>query len=194
MHPTFFGVKRVHHRLLAVSRELLERTGLTPARLDLMRVVEVHGDGVGQQKLVALLGVSAPTVSRMVSSLEALGFLARERGVYRDGRLVYLRLTAAGRVAVRRAVRRAVGSGGADVVAASALASRWWRPWRELQALDAVLTRARATLRDPAPFVHPWRTDDLWFEPSVAALMPEYAELFSPTAPFGSGRSSLGSA
>jgi DNA-binding MarR family transcriptional regulator len=178
MHPTFFGVKRLHHRLLTVSRELLVHTGLTPARFDLMRIVEVHGGGVGQQKVVALLGVSPATVSRMVSSLEELGLLVRERGVYQDGRLVHLRLTEAGRVAVRRAVRRALGSGGADLVAASALSARWWSPLQDLRALDSVLTRARGMLDDAAHFVHPWRRDDLWFDPSMAELMPEHADLF----------------
>jgi DNA-binding MarR family transcriptional regulator len=183
MHQTFFGLKRVHHRVLAVSRELLAGTGLTPARFDLMRILEVHGEGVGQQKVVALLGVSAATVSRMVSALETLGLLARERGVYRDARLVYLRLTRAGRVAVRRALRRAVGTGGAQLVASSALTSRWWCPLQELRALDDVLMAARTALRDAAPFVHPWNTKSLWADPSLTALMPELAHLLPPEEP-----------
>jgi DNA-binding MarR family transcriptional regulator len=183
MHQTFFGLKRVHHRVLAVSRELLSGTGLTPARFDLLRIVEIHGEGVGQQKVVVLLGVSAATVSRMVSALETLGLLARERGVYRDARLVYLRLTRAGRVAVRRALRRAVGTGGAHLVAASALTARWWSPLQELRALDDVLLAARKVLRDAAPFVHPWTTKRLWVDPSLPALMPELAHLFPPEEP-----------
>jgi DNA-binding MarR family transcriptional regulator len=178
MHQTFFGLKRVHQRLLGVSRELLVGTGLTPARFDLLRIVEAHRWGVGQQKVVVLLGVSAATVSRMVSALETLGFVTRERTFYRDARLVHLRLTDAGRVAVRRALRRTVGSGGATLVASSSLASRWWSPRAELAALDEILVSARKALGDIAPFIHPWTTRDLWTEPSLAMLMPEYAHLF----------------
>lgn len=46
---------------------------------------------ITQRQLRRELGVSAPTVSRMVRSLEALGFIARSRG--RDRRTFDIRLT-----------------------------------------------------------------------------------------------------
>jgi DNA-binding MarR family transcriptional regulator len=180
MHPLFFGLKRVHHRVLAASRDLLAGVGLTPARFDLLRVVDAHRGGVAQAKVIILLGVSAATVSRMITSLEQLGLLLRERGSYRDGRLVHLRLTDAGRSAVRRALYRAIGGGAADLLAASALAQRWWAPAGEHGKLADVLDMARTRLGDRAPFRHPWTDRDLWSHlwPPLSEAMPEFREIF----------------
>jgi DNA-binding MarR family transcriptional regulator len=180
MHPLFFGFKRVHHRLLVASRELLAGVGLTPARFDLLRVVDAHRGGVAQAKVIVLLGVSAATVSRMITSLEKIGLLARERGSYRDGRLVHLRLTDAGRRTLRRALYRAIGGGAADLLAASALTQRWWAPEGEHGQLADVLDMARTKLGDRAPFRHPWSDQDLWSHlwPPLSEVMPEFREIF----------------
>ena len=42
MHQMFFSVKRVHLRIVEVSKRLVREFGLTPARFDLLRVVEAH--------------------------------------------------------------------------------------------------------------------------------------------------------
>ena len=80
MHAAFFGLKRVHLRILAVSRSLLARVALTPARFDMIRIVELHTEGIPQRNIQYLLGVSAPTVSRMVKALEKLEWSAAGAG------------------------------------------------------------------------------------------------------------------
>src|SRR3954471_16894373 len=99
MHASFFGIKRVHLRVLAVTRPMIKDYELTPARFDMLRVVLLHPDGIAQTTLRWLLGVSAPTVSRMLKSLQQLGFVERERDLA-DGRCLNVLLTPRGRVAV----------------------------------------------------------------------------------------------
>ena len=76
MNVAFFGIKRVHLRVVHLTHALLRGKHLTPARFDLMRIVELYGDEtVPQASIQNLLGVSAPTVSRMLKSLQKLGFV-----------------------------------------------------------------------------------------------------------------------
>ena len=80
MNAIFFGLKRAYHGTLRIYRHALARQGLTAARFDLLYAArEYRRHGVRQSSLRRALGVSAPTVSRMVASLEALGLLRRER-------------------------------------------------------------------------------------------------------------------
>ena len=102
MNFYFFSLKRSFHAALRATRGLAAAFGLTPARADMLyaifRVpVPSYEDAAGrgaltQRQLRTELGVSAPTVSRMVRSLEALGFVTRHRSL-RDGRTVDIRLT-----------------------------------------------------------------------------------------------------
>lgn len=81
MDTTFFNLKRAHHRTLAAARKLLAPFGITPARYDLLRTVYEY-DEVGcmeQHTLLRILGVSAPTVSRMLKSLVQLGLVLHYR-------------------------------------------------------------------------------------------------------------------
>jgi DNA-binding MarR family transcriptional regulator len=88
----FFALKRSFHATLRITRGMAAAFGLTPARADMLyaifRVpvadyVGAAGRGsITQSKLRRELGVSAPTVSRMVRSLEALGFLRRCRSIH----------------------------------------------------------------------------------------------------------------
>lgn len=63
-----------------VARRLCEDSGLTPARADLL--FALRGGAVLQRDLVLELGVTAPVVSRMLASLEKLGFVVRTRAPY----------------------------------------------------------------------------------------------------------------
>jgi len=92
MHAIFFGIKRVHLRVLAVTRRMIGLSALTRARFDMLRIVELHPHGITQSTIRWLLGVSAPTVSRMLKALQRLGFVDRHRDA-RDGRCVRVRLT-----------------------------------------------------------------------------------------------------
>ena len=98
----FFSLKRSFHAALRVTRGVAAAFGLTPARADMLyaifhvpvaRYEGAAGRGaLTQRELRTELGVSAPTVSRMVRSLEALGFVTRSRSIH-DGRTLDIRLT-----------------------------------------------------------------------------------------------------
>ena len=86
MNYHFFAMKRAYHATLRLTRDVAAAYGLTPARSDMLYAiycVPVHGPAgrgaLSQAELRQRLGVSAPTVSRMVRSLETLGFVSRRR-------------------------------------------------------------------------------------------------------------------
>lgn len=171
MHVSFFGIKRVHLRAIAVTRPMIEDYLLTPARFDMLRIVLLHPEGIGQATVQWLLGVSAPTVSRMLKALQQLGFVERERDV-EDGRCLIVRLTEVGKVAVRMALEATVVNREADrtaaraVVGSTRIASASDEETKatishgheRLQVLCALLDSMRAAFVDAAPFRHPWRT------------------------------------
>ena len=156
MHRAFFGVKKVHLRVVAVSRTLLERFGLTPARFDLMRVVELHTEGILQRNIQYLLGVSAPTVCRMLKSLEALGFVKRTRLVT-DRRCVDVHLTEVGRYVVGDARHALVDSGMAERFAVRGLGSEPSIARADLTTFERFLSRMRKAYGDWPLLAHPWR-------------------------------------
>jgi len=163
MHRVFFSMKRVHLRIVEVSKRLVMRFGLTPARFDMMRIVLIHApDGVAQAKIRALLGVSAATVSRMLVSLEKLGFIARHEWAH-DTRCLIVTLTELGKQRVTEAM-------GALVEQPKAKSERMAQRGVDFQPKAAVprlrvLQRALAAMRrnygDSAAFTDPWRTDTL---------------------------------
>ena len=163
MHRVFFSVKRVHLRIVEVSKRLVKRFGLTPARFDMMRILLVHApDGVAQAKIRALLGVSAATVSRMLISLEKLGFIARDAWAY-DARCLIVTLTELGKQLVTDAMAALVEHPKAS---AERMAQRGvdFEPKVAVPRLR-VLQRALASMRrnygDDAAFTDPWRSDPL---------------------------------
>lgn len=105
MNYYFFALKRSFHAALRVTRDVAAGFGLTPARADMLYAifsvpvadyVGAAGRGaITQSALRRALGVSAPTVSRMVRSLEALGFVKRSRSIH-DGRTLDIQLTDSG--------------------------------------------------------------------------------------------------
>jgi DNA-binding MarR family transcriptional regulator len=94
MHALFFGTKRAFHATLRILRKPLKAHGLTPARFDLMYLLAGNGapDAFAYQSdLRKKLGVTTPTVSRMLDSLQELGLVRTERGEYdRRQRVVHL--------------------------------------------------------------------------------------------------------
>jgi len=98
----FFALKRTFHSVLRVSRDVAAAFGVTPARADMLYAIfrvpvadylGAAGRGaLTQSDLRRELGVSAPTVSRMVRSLEALGFVKRTRSSH-DRRTLDVSLT-----------------------------------------------------------------------------------------------------
>ena len=78
MDDVFFGVKRAH---LAVNRWALLKLrefGVTPARFDLMRLIYQRNFRWVQSHLREHLGVARATISRMLQSLEKLGWIERK--------------------------------------------------------------------------------------------------------------------
>jgi DNA-binding MarR family transcriptional regulator len=78
MDDVFFQAKRSH---LAVNRWALLKLrefGVTPARFDLMRMIFVRNFRWEQKELRLMLGVARATISRMLRSLERLGWITRE--------------------------------------------------------------------------------------------------------------------
>src|SRR5580698_10099851 len=99
MDATFFNLKRAFHGTLRITRASLARLGLTAARFDLLHALphefRKFERGMRQSSLRGQLGVSRPTVSRMLASLERLGLIARKRDLF-DRRQLVVALTRRG--------------------------------------------------------------------------------------------------
>ena len=120
-----------------------------------------------------MLGVSRPTVSRMLASLEDLKLLTRQR-CERDRRQLRVTLTAVGRSLIRKADRLLRRSGWAQLALDSALGadhdphgswreSRWYdeaQCLEEMSLLQASLSKIRRAFRDFASLDYRWRPDD----------------------------------
>jgi len=83
MQEAMFGFKRCHWVTLAKARELLGKRfwkeGLTPGRLDVLRMVVMHGEGVEQTVIRKVFGVTRASISRMLIALERLGWIRRTK-------------------------------------------------------------------------------------------------------------------
>ncbi len=76
MDQVFFSLKRAHHATLGFMRPLLKSVGLTPARFDVLTALEVEET---QQGVQARLGLAKATISEMLTRLEELGLIWRQR-------------------------------------------------------------------------------------------------------------------
>jgi DNA-binding MarR family transcriptional regulator len=126
MHELFFGLKRAFHGTLRMTRTALASLGLTPARFDMLYIVVKERSMMLQRDLQRALGVAAATVSRMLKSLEQLGFVERTV-MEEDHRRRYVALTKAGRLRVLKAARLLIHSGNIPLMVDSALSpDRWY--------------------------------------------------------------------
>jgi len=174
MHKVFFDLKRAYHSTLRLTRRLLKSLGLTAARFDLLYIVEKAGKTMLQCDLRRVLGVTAPTVSRMLASLEALGLVEREV-VDLDRRRRHVTLTKAGLRCVRRAARSLIHSGWVELAVDSALCPhRWFNAVecsRARGALSTTLDRLRYAYGDSATRDYPlFYEEDLQEEEDIAPL------------------------
>ena len=94
-------------RLFEALRRLTPPDGMSLTTASTLRRLDRHGDH-RLSDLAAAEGVTQPAMTQLVSRLERDG-LAERRGDPADGRVVVVRITAAGRSAVRR--RRANRAG-----------------------------------------------------------------------------------
>lgn len=102
-------LKRASQYAAAVYMETVGRTGLTQRQFAVLLAAEKH-EGASQTELVQVTGIDRSTLADMVSRLMAQGYLQARRG-REDGRTNAVRLTAAGRRALRAAEP---GAGEAD--------------------------------------------------------------------------------
>jgi DNA-binding MarR family transcriptional regulator len=100
MNAMFFGAKRAFHGTLRILRKPLRSLGLTAARYD-MQYVLMQGTTL-QSELRRELGVCRSVVSRMLRSLEELGWVTRTVK-RKDTRQRRVKLTQAGLQCIRTA-------------------------------------------------------------------------------------------
>jgi DNA-binding MarR family transcriptional regulator len=168
MEAIFFSLKRAYHGTLRLTRHALALLGLTAARFDLLYIVEKAGGTMPQGDLRRALGVTSPTVTRMLNSLEGLGLLEREVEE-EDRRRRDVVLTKSGLRCVRRAARLLIRSGLVPLAIDSALCPDRWHNEVACSmargALDAPLGRVRDAYGDVAtrdyPLIYDEDLDDL---------------------------------
>ncbi len=79
MHRAIWAVKKAHWRTWAVTRRLLRKRGLTPARLDVLECLAKAGGRLSQTALTRALAVVKSTVSEQLAKMEKLGLVTRTR-------------------------------------------------------------------------------------------------------------------
>ena len=148
-----------------MTRKPLGTLGLTAARFDLLYELlsrdNLMPNGARQSELRRCLGVCASVVSRMLASLEALGWVVRRRSEGdRRQRLVTLTATGRQRIAMafkmlRRAswrlVRQAICFGKHRQPSAQFV---------HTQQLESYLQGMRTEYGDTATLSYPWHPDD----------------------------------
>jgi DNA-binding MarR family transcriptional regulator len=168
-------LKRADHRMNAYQRLLLAPFGITPARYTMLYAIFHKGMDLGakrrvldQSDLRRALGVTAPTVSVMVRSLEELGLVERRKWIASDKRQVMVILTLKAMRLLRRIDRRIIRPGILWIAARTLLggadklgAVLWW------------LSKLCVGLRDSATFE---------YRPNLRTLFPE--RRWKPPAPF----------
>ena len=165
MHALFFSFKRAHHSALANLRDVIRvfrgrRLGLTPARFDMLYAI--NRELVCQRRLCEILGVTAPTVSRMAKSLEDRGLIMRERSAS-DRRRLDIRLTEAGAALFAKAASVAFDTGIIERLVRSTVVTDLHgglSAAKELADFRALLRRARHRLNDGATVLYPWAFPD----------------------------------
>ena len=104
MDDVLFGVKRAYWASAGFAARKLAKYGITPARLNLLRVIYAGpGRRVSQRYVRHHLGVARSTVCRMIRALEGLGLVERDGSrLAEDRRTLMCALTQRGRELVAR--------------------------------------------------------------------------------------------
>jgi DNA-binding MarR family transcriptional regulator len=166
----FFGTKRAYHGILRVTRKRLAPSGLTPARFDLLWAVMRYGERdrecvckapLTQSGLRRKLGVTASTVCRMVTSLEALGFV-RRRVALEDRRQRYVELTNRAFAWLRSACTTLLRAAQRLLDRALSFGEPRDRGscFEHMCVLEDYLDAMRARFGDTAARIYPWHPDD----------------------------------
>ena len=124
MHRVIWGIHRASLCAIRVAKKIAARFGLTPSRFHMLFALRCERvTWFPQRGLKVLLGVSAQTISRMIRSLVACGFLL-QRVVAEDRRRRVLAFTEHGKEMMGRAVGEIVLGGLGTHVAGRALTGR----------------------------------------------------------------------
>lgn len=162
MNAILFGLKRAFQASIRFTRPAVAAFGLTAARFDMLYAIKRFENCIRQSDLRRTLGVTAPTVSRMLRSLERLGLVSRVRPTHRDSRQRIVTLTIAGLTCFRRAfrslVRRRVIKRAFDAVLTVGLPASAWLV--ETDEAESVCRRIRRGFGDIATLYYPWHPDD----------------------------------
>ena len=162
MHQLLFSLKRTHLRALAFQRHAIRPYPLTPARFDMLFAMRKHaGTHFKQSDLRRLLGINRATTSRMVRSLEKLGFLERKIYPY-DRRQRLIRLTKEGTRVLETVEYEVVDYGMIDFGVTHSFAVKWYSEDAvcELLDLEDRFHYARGQLFDGATFYYDWHPDN----------------------------------
>lgn len=149
MNLVQFQVKRAHWRLWDFEAKLLAPFGTTPARLDMLQCIAEHGAPT-QSLLMWKLGLAAPTVSKMLKRLDALGLVQRDVDPA-DLRRRIVRLTEEARALLARVRRILLRSGVAAKAQARCLVDVPLDP-QIVRQLLACTRRVQWALKDRAAF------------------------------------------
>jgi DNA-binding MarR family transcriptional regulator len=168
VNAIFFSSKRAFHGLLRATRRPLRCLGLTAARFDLLYALMCGGadsirNGTLQSVLRRTLGVGASVVSRMLSSLEKLGWVARTRlGHGQDRRQRSVRLTACGLQRIAEAFKMLRRASWRLVHEAICFGKHGDDSTRLVHTdqLESYLCAMRQKHGDTATLYYPWHPDD----------------------------------
>lgn len=165
MCPISFAFKRIHLSALRLYREQIDdRIGyaLTPARLDIMRIVYEHEyagvEGVAQTKIVELLDLHPSVVCRMLKRLREIGHVEVWANPD-DLRCNMVSLTDRGRDAMALYLEELGMTMEVEQVMDIAFFDKTDGDGslKELRHENyRMLNQLRIALRDCAPFLHPW--------------------------------------
>jgi DNA-binding MarR family transcriptional regulator len=140
-------MKRAFQSWLRFARPLTADFDLTPARYDMLFAVDsTPGGQLLQSALRGILGVTAPTISKMLAALEELGLVRRE--VYwRDRRERVVSLTDEGRRSLHVTEYELVTSNLIELAIDSALCGRYAILPRRCTAARTRIERQLRTVR-----------------------------------------------
>ena len=167
MNVVLFGLKRAFQASIRMTRPIIAAHGLTAARFDMLYLIKgpyrrLYDPGVKQSDLRRALGVTAPTVSRMLRSLEKLGLVTRARPSCGDTRQRIVNLTLAGLSCIRRAIRSIVRRRTVEIAFAKILTNdrSYSTHIAEIENAESVCRCIRAGFGDTATLHYPWHPDD----------------------------------
>ena len=163
MNAISFGIKRAFHATLRVTRKPLRSLGLTAARFDMLTAI-LRGHECGpwttQRELRDELDVSSPVISRMLRSLEALGWVIRRRPLDGDKRGREVCLTDAGLECIQNAHKALIRAAMRLMSEAISFGNPRKNAFLNMCYLDDYLGGIREEFGDRARLSYPWHPDD----------------------------------